>query len=232
MKNTLLTHTLVALTSLGVGYAAAPAARSLAWPASPAPVPNAAPLPLQREATIPEQCRPWVERIEELAATVSSLQEELEVLGAASVQRDTTAPPGSIVPETAPLEGPPHWQERAGEQELVRVFRQAVAESGYDVELASVDCTEYPCILYGHTADDPQILNEFLASSAFDALAALERRVFTWGRAQVADREEERRYFGLSFYPAPSDQAEAERLGQRLQFRTQLMWDAVDHSDR
>lgn len=211
---------LVTLVGIGIGYSLAPAVRELATTIDgPERVTPSA--ESNQAGGVSAACEPWINRS-------LLLQQQLDRLQT----RAPTAPVPTVA-ESPTLVAPPNLPELFGEPALVDATRQAIASGPFDVELQSVDCTEYPCIVYGHAPSDPRVLDDFLAAEAFTPLAReSERQVFSWPTSQQGESNEERRYFGVAFYPRFDHTARGPLITNRLRIRAEQMWEAVRHEAR
>ena len=223
----LLSHVLVALSALALGYAATP------WLQRWEVAPLAQPVVPEPEPAEPVSCAPWIEEVAALHARLAELQAVPEPADAPAPEPAEEPPPIEVAeprPEetTGALDPPSALDERFTEAALLDTYRRAIADTGLDVEIASVDCTEYPCIVYGHTVDDQAVLEAFLSAPAFDLYAdRTARSVFSWGGARLADADGTRRYFGVALYPESDRERRGTRIEQRLALRSAQMWEAV-----
>ncbi len=221
----LASHLLVALVALGVGYAAAP--ELAGWLASePHPVVNprinrASVLSVEEGGDLEGgdliACEPYRSDLLRLQLHV----EELEQMLSASDENG-----GGI--DYPPVDAPVGLEARFRERALLEAFRRAASDEAHDVEIASVDCTEYPCIIYGHVRDEEDVLEAFLAAPGFEAYReGAATMTFSWGDARLPEIEEPRRYFGAVFFPQSDEDQRREKIRGRLRFRSQQMWEAV-----
>ena len=239
MPRVVASHLLLLLFGLGMGYAAAPplmgVAGSLLDPVgSPSPDGSAA----AAADDTPEACQPWIAENHALVARLAVLEaapQDLPRRGspvAEALGEEAGAPP---LPPGAPDEpvavaAVEALPERFLQRSLVEHFRAAASASGGEVELASVDCTERPCIVYGHAPVAGVAVETLLRSAAFAAYAD-DRLEILEGPAVPRHGDESsegaRRYFGVVFLPGDALGVDVTELRRRLPLRAQQMWEAV-----
>lgn len=219
-------HLLVALAALGVGYTIALALAG--WVSDGAPgggatdrlagvygIPDAA--PRADGSSEQDPCEPCRRDLERLEARNVALSRQLRL-----------AEESRALAEGIPLAPPADLEDRFKEAAVVQAFRYAARDAEFDVEIASVDCTEYPCIIYGHTVDDEGTLEAFLDAATNDLYKEGATRVhYSWGRTRIPDSAELRRYFGVVLYPESDALRRGEQIQRQLRFRSQQMWEAV-----
>lgn len=196
--------------------------RALAPPAPPSPprAPSAAPVVAEG---LPEPTR---ETIAELHALVQETRAELKrvetELGAERAMRQES--------EGAPIAFPDGLAERFGEDSLRTRMQRAIDEAGLSGEMVSIDCSEYPCVVYAELENSQDGDHEKLFET--DAMAPYAddgKNVSVWGtRLKDADGEEQQRNFvGLALMPKDEMDAETRQaIGKRLQFRNQQAFEA------
>ncbi len=211
----LASHLLVTLVALGVGYAAAP--ELAGWLVSePRPMVGTRFVPAPG-ALAEDFCEPCRNDLLRLQLHV----EELEVMLSAGNEN------GNGIDYPA-VEAPVDLEARFREKALLEAFRRAASDEAHDIEIASVDCTEYPCIIYGHGRDEEGVLDAFLAAAGFEAYQdGAATMTFSWGDAHLPEIDEPRRYFGAVFFPQRDAEQRGEQIRGRLRFRSQQMWEAV-----
>ncbi|MCB9526055.1 MAG: hypothetical protein H6702_22150 [Myxococcales bacterium] len=168
-----------------------------------------------------------VDQLSALKAQRATLAAELEAAKATAAQeaearRDT---------EGEPLPFPADLPAEFRQEGLRAALAQALADSGLDATVDAVDCSEFPCIAYGHAQrawDDREALD-----AAFrDFTGALGRRwpeadhqhhTSVWaGKGTLSDGSTVKRTsFGLAVYPKGFADGQAGDLRKRLRFRQQ-----------
>ncbi|WP_434347662.1 hypothetical protein ACN6A1_06305 [Myxococcus virescens] len=180
-----------------------PAVRSKA-PHTPSPVTPAPPSPHAAPGTT-------AQLEAEKETHVASLEEKLQLERALRALDQ-----GEPVPAPASLDA--RFQEAA----LVESIGKALAQAGFeDASVSSIDCTEYPCIVYGEGMagrDDFERLSE---TSAFSEYRTDRQQAFGW-RMGGTDAPE-KRYFGLALYSRDESPQRQEALNQRIQYRSRQM---------
>lgn len=142
---------------------------------------------------------------ERLRAVVAAQEEELSLLDV-----DRRAKEGGE-PRAFPADLP----ERFTEGPLRAAFEQAIIEAGVDASVTSIDCSEYPCMVWGRWAGDTRELDDTLkATPAFAAYADDAPRVYGWGTGDGPE------VFAVALTPrraadAPPDEELQRRIGHR-----------------
>ncbi len=178
-------------------------------PAAPAPAPSA---PGDRLA--PQQ-------VEELQALLTDTRAELE-----RVERALAAEQAMrIESEGAPMPFPADLPDRFGEDALRTRVQAAFEQSGVAGEVVSIDCGEFPCVVYAELESDQEKGHEqLLESDAMAPYADDGKNVSVWGtRTRDAEGETRHRNFvGMALMPKGVVEGEERRaLDKRLQFRNQ-----------
>lgn len=182
-------------------------------PAAPAPAPAPAP-PAPGDRLAPQQ-------VEELQALLTDTRAELE-----RVERALAAEQAMrIESEGAPMPFPTGLPERFGEEALRTRMQTAFEQSGVAGEVVSIDCGEFPCVVYAELEGDQEKGHErLLESDAMAPYADDGKNVSVWGtRTRDADGEARHRNFvGMALMPKGVVEGEERRaLDKRLQFRNQ-----------
>ena len=128
---------------------------------------------------------------------------------------------GEAVPFPADLD--PLYREEA----LMQHFSDALKEMGADGEVTEIDCSEFPCIVYGKVrGEDGTDLRRMHDAEALQAYGKGIGNSSVWGGKVVKDGEpSESAVFGIAAYP--KDQVDDEAMLQkRLRVRHQAYWEA------
>ena len=116
---------------------------------------------------------------------------------------------------------------RFSEQALLSTFRQAWEEVGVTGEVGAIDCSEYPCIVFGEVGDDQE---EDRLSSA-PALAAFKGDAHSAFGTTVTDADgKPRRMVAHTYTPnegGAQDEAGRERIRERTHQRVKDMWKSM-----
>ena len=136
--------------------------------------------------------------------------------------------------ETAgePLPFPKGIDPRFGEPALRDAFAKAFAEVGAQGEISSIDCSEFPCIVYGEvdTREHREALDQ---AGAFGPYKADAHSVNAWS-STVRDKSgapKEKHQFGIALYPRPEDKARRDEIGKRLKYRNEQVFEAMRPDD-
>ena len=107
---------------------------------------------------------------------------------------------------------------RFSEQGLLKSFQQAFADGAVKGEVSSIDCTEYPCIVYGKVQGDTRdLMKELQKSASFKDYAEDRQAVSGWTRGDDGPEE-----FAVVLTPKPAegdDEAERSQAGRRVRWR-------------
>lgn len=132
--------------------------------------------------------------------------------------------------EGAPMAFPADLPERFTEDTLRARFQQAMTQADIAGEMVSIDCSEYPCILYADLENSEKGDHEKLFET--DALAPYTddgKNVSVWGRRTKGEDgvEQTSNFVGLAMMPKGElSRDERAALGKRLQFRNQQAFEA------
>ncbi len=167
---------------------------------------------------------PLASENEALRAQLKNARENLAAERAAEAARAGQATPW---PETLP--------ERYKQDGMQQAFNQALAAAGIDGDIKSIDCTEFPCIVFG------QINNgtKEQAEADFKKFDAALRQQFpedghsmhesAWSRSKKGPdgKPTTVTHFGVSVYPEDVVSKEGEgAVSKRSRFRTQSYMDS------
>lgn len=163
----------------------------------------------------------------ELLAEVEALRSELTTLrrqldDERTLRLDTEGEPVAFPPEL-----PDHFREPT----LRRNFQAALEEAGLDGEIKSIDCSEFPCIVYGDVANpDDRALDALTETEAMKAYKDAANNTSAWGRRlDEGESEDTRRtFFGIALMPkhTTEDPTHRSEIGKRLRFRNEQAFEA------
>jgi hypothetical protein len=146
--------------------------------------------------------------LEALRAQVAALQAQLET--ELKVRRMT---------EGAPIPPPPGVAARfTDEKHLVATFNQALKEAGFDkAQVSNVDCSEYPCIVFGTGFGERDDMPKLLKSASMAEYR--DDHTSTWGFSRSGDPAS--RFFAVAITPRGSERDAA--MDKRINFRVGQM---------
>lgn len=133
--------------------------------------------------------------------------------------------------EGRPVPFPDALDDKFRGDALRQTFETALAEADLEGEIVSVDCSEFPCIVYGDVVnDDEQALEHLGETDAMQTYAGAGNNTSAWSRRERDDDGETdpRLFFGVALLPeaAMKDEALRAEIGKRLRFRNQQAFDA------
>ncbi len=225
------------MLGLGLGYAlfsdSPPGEAFMPAPASTsAPVPPPAsrgraalesrePPPLQPAAPpAPANAASEERKVDE--ARLAALQGELialkDKLGSREAER--------LQLEGEPIAKPANLPSRFDPEQLRKSFEASLKEAGFQGAVTEVDCTEYPCILYGNGFGDRSDMDKLRGAAAFKDYADDSSSVHGWG---VGKRDGgQRNYFGVALFPDDHDGgAPDDAFTKRLDHRMRQYWESA-----
>ena len=131
-----------------------------------------------------------------------------------------------------PLPFPKALDPRFGEAALRDAFDKAFAEVGAQGEISSIDCSEFPCIVYGEigTREHREALEQ---AGAFAPYKGDAHSVNAWSTT-VKDKSgapKEKHQFGIALYPRPADNTQRDAIGKRLKYRNEQVFEAMRPDD-
>ncbi len=175
------------------------------------PAPGAVrPPPLVPSSPRPAPSAPPTAEDAELRAKLEHTQAQLE-----RVRADRLADIG------APIAAPPDLDPRFQSDALFKNVTAALRAAGFDeAQVTSVDCSEYPCIVYGEGLSGPGDFDRLAKAPGF---AYSDDRLTSgaWG-AGGSPGAPQQSHFALTPWPR-SDTNSAEDVGKRLRYRYQQM---------
>lgn len=150
------------------------------------------------------------DELEALRKDYTELREEqVELLG-----KPISPPPDGIEPR---FSGPA----------LTGSVGQAIGQSGVAGEVQHVDCSEYPCIVFGRLVGDEEDMEEIERAAALSEYDADVLTLLFW--ATTADSSEaagpkETGLFALAFYTSDDRASSGAELDRRIRARTVEFW--------
>jgi len=113
--------------------------------------------------------------------------------------------------------------ERFSQEVIQRNLRNAFQHQGIDGEVVTIDCIEYPCVIYGKIDGEKnwQKLEQAFAAGSPYADDHRTFRVWNYTVDKVPQPVQEM-WFGLMLYP--DDDSRGDEINQRFEFRVQQYW--------
>ncbi|MFL5322077.1 MAG: hypothetical protein ACJ790_20615 [Myxococcaceae bacterium] len=163
-------------------------------------------------STAAEKCTSAEQAVQQLQTQVVELNSKLMTVQAKleATEKDRAEREGAAIPK------PPNLAPRF-EQEPMRIaVEKALKEAGFkDATVTSVDCTEYPCVVYGTgmgSREDMQKLDKVPAMDPYD-----NDNRSGWGWSTRGADGGYLRSFGIAYLP--KDATSTNDVFKRLQFR-------------
>jgi hypothetical protein len=131
-----------------------------------------------------------------------------------------------------PLAPPADLDDKYAEDTLLEAFRSAIASLETPLQITAIDCTEYPCILFGDAPGGEDLTATFDRLYQQPALSAYgddtARANMLWQRLERNDsgEEVESGHFAVSLFPASDRDERGETIQRRMQHRTQEFLEA------
>jgi hypothetical protein len=158
-----------------------------------------------------------------MAAENRILRDEIEKLRSA-LRREKDA---RAAEESSPIEFPRDLPERYRQEAMLKAVSEAIRAAGVPGEVRSVDCNEYPCIVYGdarvhspgelHTyfrRAEEQLRRDYPAASS-----AMRTSLFS---SRPQEGEETTALFGIAIYPkaeSEAERAQENEMRKRMRYR-------------
>jgi hypothetical protein len=130
---------------------------------------------------------------------------------------------------------------RFGESGLVQTFNQAFAASKIEGRVESVDCTEYPCVVFGRLNGDEEMIAKLENTAPFQQYDADVGVMLTWAQgdhehgaaAQLGERAKpaEISLFAFAFYTDEDKAQHGDHINRRIRVRTAEYWNASSHEE-
>ncbi len=155
---------------------------------------------------------------------LAALEADLAALRQQMGKRDEER---TLAHEGKPIPKPASLPDRFEPDRMRRVFDQALKEAGFQsAQVSEVDCTEYPCILYGSGFGDRNDMEKLKGAAAFKEYDDDSTSVHGWG---VGKKDAGvRNYFGVALYPDDADGGGGRNddFDKRLDYRMRQYWEA------
>ena len=116
---------------------------------------------------------------------------------------------------------PADLDPRYTQEPLRKAFDSALKSAGFDGQVTAVDCSEYPCIVFGDGFGGPGDMKRLQAVNAFKDYEKANWRVYGWNTEAKTAGE---RFFGAAVL-APGENMDDE-MTRRLKVRIDEMHDA------
>jgi hypothetical protein len=106
-------------------------------------------------------------------------------------------------------------------------------------EIQTIDCTEYPCILYGRIHGDEDLIERVKRAQAFAPYADDILTLLSWAATDEAARaagrahatRPERMLIAIAIYTSVDFARLGDRLDRRVRVRTADLWNALRPGD-
>lgn len=149
---------------------------------------------------------------EALRARVAELEHKLEV-----ARQLETAEWGE------PIQAPSDLDERFDQDVLRANFEAALKAAGFaDAHVTSVDCTEYPCILYGEGMGSREDFSKLASTEDLAPYRGDDR--MAWGFYSAGtDGGSPKPRFGVAYYPEQTSKEAKAAMSKRLDYRFRQM---------
>lgn len=141
--------------------------------------------------------------------------------------------------EGAPiLKPPPGLPERLSQGALTAAMTLALQQSKVPGRLETIDCAEYPCILYGRIEGDEDNLERIERARAFAPYRADLMTLLSWtqtdqsfARRGANEERPERLLFAIALYTREDRTRFGDNLDRRIRVRTADLWNALRPDD-
>lgn len=132
--------------------------------------------------------------------------------------------------EGLPVESPDDLEELYKKDALLGAFQSAIAEGDLPAQVTAVDCTEYPCIVFGEAvgekgrawAEKVRFMDQLMKHPALSPYADdASQRISVW-RQQEDDENGEptsSTAFGVSLYPKSDENLRGPEINKRVDYR-------------
>lgn len=127
-----------------------------------------------------------------------------------------------------PLAPPERLDRRFSQEALRTALAAAFVEAGLPNSVTSVDCTEYPCMIYGEGKGGPEEFQRLFSTGAMGGYAADTHNAFGWSTGDGTPERPRRDFLGLAIYPADDAKARGPDLRRRLKYRSAQMAETFD----
>lgn len=180
--------------------------RALERPAVFLPPPTALPANAPVELVTAENAR----LRDQLAAVQGKLA--MEFKATAAEHGEPVAPPRDLPPRFAP-------------EQLRAAVTDALREAGFaGAQVTSIDCTEYPCIVYGEGMSSREEFEKLEKADALRPYADDSHNSMGWGRKGEGGKQTQQ--FGMAVYAKSGDGDAGAGLRKRVGYRARQMQDS------
>ncbi len=116
----------------------------------------------------------------------------------------------------------------------------AIGQAGVPARVQGLDCSEWPCIVFGRIRGPEDSMARIEGARALAAYEGDILTVLLWAATDEAATESpvpglpgrpEQSLFALAYYPRGLDRATADNLDRRLRSRTAALWNTISPSD-
>lgn len=136
----------------------------------------------------------------------------------------------------APMAMPAELPERFSQATLTTAFTQAVRQSKVPARLETVDCAEFPCIVYGRIFGDEEWMERIERAKALNPYDADVMTTLLWTstaaeqlRGSTGSRE--RTLFAVALYSREQLAKHGANLDKRIRTRTVDLWNILHPDD-
>lgn len=136
----------------------------------------------------------------------------------------------------APIAMPAELPERFSQATLTTAFTQAVRQSKVPARLETVDCAEFPCIVYGRIFGDEEWMERIERAKALNPYDADVMTTLLWTstaaeqlRGSTGSRE--RTLFAVALYSREQLAKQGTNLDKRIRTRTVDLWNILHPDD-
>lgn len=133
---------------------------------------------------------------------------------------------------------PPNLPERLSQDSLTSTMTLALRQSKVPGRIETIDCAEYPCILYGRILGDEDNLERIERAGAFKPYRADLMTLLSWtqtdqsfARRSPDEERPERMLFAIALYTREDRNRFGDNLDRRIRVRTADLWNAIRPDD-
>ena len=178
-----------------------------------------------------------LERCKSLAGAFTAVTSELSAARLELQRRDElrVAKEGSPVATDARPTDPRFVPEK-----IRSAVADAFSQSKVPGRVQGLDCTEWPCIVYGRIRGAEDQMEKLEGAKALAAYEGDIMTVLLWAATDEAAREgplpflpgrPEQSLFALAFYPRGAERALTDNIDRRLRSRTAELWNTMSPGD-
>lgn len=140
--------------------------------------------------------------------------------------------------EGQPIKKPPaDLPERFSQGALTAAMTLALRQGRIPGRVETIDCAEYPCILYGRIKGDEDNLERIERAAAFKPYRADLMTMLSWTLTDQAfkrsaeEERPERMLFAVAFYTREDRTRLGDNLDRRIRVRAADLWNAIRPDD-